>query len=160
MRSRHLAVHCNGANFLFFVRRNFDGDLSGRTADSSGARGLPPGSPQGGRGGDRQTGAAEPQPNAVLLNFRNQPWLGSESCVTVQRRTTDCTDDTDEEWRRSACGSRPSYLRIQSVRVIRGLKPFRNENTKESRRILSAAAMAVLNELKPGLDEKLYENAC
>jgi len=41
--------------------------------------------------------------------------LGSESYAAVKRRTTDCMDDTDEEWRRSAC-----VFPIREIRAIRG----------------------------------------
>jgi len=78
--------------------------------------------------------------------------------AAVKRRTTDCTDDTDEEWRKERLCSRPSYFvsnpSVKSVKSV--VKSVRNE-TRRNHEDIIGAAMAVLNELKPGLDEKLYE---
>lgn len=49
----------------------------------------------------------------------------------------------------------PIFIRV--IRVIRG-KDFFMKHEELTKQIIGAA-MAVLNELKPGLDEKLYENA-
>ena len=52
----------------------------------------------------------------------------------------------------------PAELRkIRVIRVIRGKNPAVKH--EELTGDIIGAAMAVLNELKPGLDEKLYENA-
>jgi GxxExxY protein len=53
---------------------------------------------------------------------------------------------------------------IRAIRVIRGqqclfLKPMDDLIHKELSEDIIGAAMKVLNTLKPGLDEKLYENA-
>ena len=48
-------------------------------------------------------------------------------------------------------------------KIIREIREIRGQNTtmkhEEITKAIIGAAMAVLNELKPGLDEKLYENA-
>jgi GxxExxY protein len=77
--------------------------------------------------------------------------------------TTDGTDDTDS---RAGAGTQAECLpcdselgekEIREIRVIRGQSlPMKHE---ELTRSIIGAAMVVLNELKPGLDEKLYENA-
>ncbi len=61
--------------------------------------------------------------------------------------TADSADFTDGD----------SDFFIRAIRVIRGYSPpmQHEEITKD----IIGAAMAVLNELRPGLDEKLYENA-
>jgi len=59
--------------------------------------------------------------------------------------TTDYTDDTD--------GSKKSVKSVSSV--VKNHRMKHEQLTKE----IIGAAMVVLNELKPGLDEKLYENA-
>jgi hypothetical protein len=46
---------------------------------------------------------------------------------------------------------------IREIRVIRGQNHCMKH--EEITKAIIGAAMAVLNELKPGLDEKLYENA-
>jgi hypothetical protein len=58
--------------------------------------------------------------------------------------TTDCTDDTDKN-------------SIRAIREIRG-KTSHMKHEKITKDIIGAA-MAVLNEPRPGLDEKLYESA-
>jgi PD-(D/E)XK nuclease superfamily len=47
------------------------------------------------------------------------------------------------------------YLPSVPIRVIRGALMKHEELSRE----IIGAAMTVLNELKPGLDERLYENA-
>ena len=49
----------------------------------------------------------------------------------------------------------PFFIRV--IRAIRGWKPLMKH--EEITRDIIGAAMTLLNELKPGLDEKLYENA-
>jgi GxxExxY protein len=61
--------------------------------------------------------------------------------------TTDYTDATDID---------PGFIR--GIRVIRGQKLLRMIHEHLSEDIIGAA-MKVLNTLRPGLDEKLYENA-
>jgi len=55
---------------------------------------------------------------AVLLNFKES----TLAYAAVKRRTTDCTDDTDEEWRRSACVPDRSYFvsnpSVKSVKSV------------------------------------------
>ena len=76
-----------------------------------------------------------------------------KECAPPSRRflTTDDADDTDE-------AVAPLPIRaIRVIRVIRGQTfPMKHEELTGG---IIGAAMAVLNELKPGLDEKLYENA-
>ena len=63
--------------------------------------------------------------------------------------TTDDTDNTDGK----KPGRKLSVKSVKSVVKSPGMK--HEELTKD----IIGAAMAVLNELKPGLDERLYENA-
>ncbi len=52
-----------------------------------------------------------------------------------------------------------SLTNIRAVRVIRGQEMSSKLIHEELSGQIIGAAMKVLNELKPGLDEKLYENA-
>jgi hypothetical protein len=84
-----------------------------------------------------------PLPRTVRHAPRGGPQRSAR--LTTKRLTTDFTDDTDEE--------RISAKSAKSVVNLSGM--IHEDLTRD----IIGAAMAVLNELKPGLDEKLYENA-